>query len=102
MLAEKFVTHALELVPRVVMLARLAFLESERRSAILDGGKLARVHVFKQRLPFMHRDNWQRAARELGDLFRVVLLGLQPRRPGHDRSNLGTTEIPAQPDRGAS
>ena len=32
MLANEFVAHALELCPRVVMLLRLAFLESERRS----------------------------------------------------------------------
>lgn len=55
-LAGEFVTHALALgVPKVCMLLRLAFLESERRSAILDGGLLARVHVFKNRLPMMHR-----------------------------------------------
>jgi len=53
-----FVAHALDLAPRVIMLARLALLESERRTAILDRGKLARVHVFKRRLPFMHRDGW--------------------------------------------
>jgi hypothetical protein len=40
------------------MLLRLAFLESEKRSDILDGGKLARVHVFKRRLPMMHRADW--------------------------------------------
>lgn len=58
-LAREFVTHALTLCPRVVMLLRLAFLESERRSAILDNGMLARVHVFRKRLPMMHRDGWQ-------------------------------------------
>ena len=57
-LATEFVTHALTLCPRVVMLLRLAFLESERRRAILDGGHLARVHVFRNRLPMMHRDGW--------------------------------------------
>ena len=35
-LADQFVTHALDLVPRVVMLLRLAFLESERRAGILE------------------------------------------------------------------
>jgi hypothetical protein len=57
-LADQFVAHALRLVPRVIMLLRLAFLESERRSPILDGGTLARVHVFKNRLPMMHRRGW--------------------------------------------
>lgn len=54
-LAGEFVAHALELVPRVAMLLRLAFIESERRRGILDGGHLARVHVFRNRLPMMHR-----------------------------------------------
>src|SRR5262249_45820631 len=57
--AEEFVEHALELCPRVIILLRLAFLESERRSRILDTGTLARVHVFRRRLPMMHRDGWK-------------------------------------------
>jgi hypothetical protein len=40
------------------MLLRLAFLESERRSAILESGWLTRVHVFRKRLPMMHRVGW--------------------------------------------
>jgi hypothetical protein len=57
-LADEFVAHALELCPRVVMLLRLAFLESIRRTPILDSGRLARVHLFKRRCPMMHRDGW--------------------------------------------
>jgi hypothetical protein len=57
-LAEEFVAHALELAPLVIMLLRLAFLESERRCRILEGRGLARVHVFRKRLPMMHRDQW--------------------------------------------
>lgn len=57
-LAGEFVEHALKLCPRVVMLLRLTFLESERRTEILDGGQLARVHVFKNRLSMMHRAGW--------------------------------------------
>jgi hypothetical protein len=56
--AGAFVEHALTLCPRVVMLCRFAFIESTRRSSILDAGMLARVHVFKDRLPMMHRDGW--------------------------------------------
>jgi hypothetical protein len=41
------------------MLLRLAFLESERRCGILEGRGLARVHVFRKRLPMMHRAGWQ-------------------------------------------
>jgi hypothetical protein len=58
-LAEQFVAHSLELCPRVIMLLRLAFLESERRSPILDSGQLARVLIFRRRLPMMHRAGWQ-------------------------------------------
>jgi hypothetical protein len=57
-LAEQFVRHALELAPKVVMLLRLAFLESERRRDILESGKLARVLVFRNRPKMMHRDGW--------------------------------------------
>jgi hypothetical protein len=56
---ERFVAHALELAPLVIMLLRLAFLESERRCGILEGRGLARVHVFRKRLPMMHRDGWE-------------------------------------------
>jgi hypothetical protein len=58
-LAEEFVEHAIRLCPRVVMLLRLAFLESERRCAILEDRGLARVHVFRKRLPMMHRAGWE-------------------------------------------
>jgi hypothetical protein len=57
-LAEKFVRKALELSPLVIMLLRLAFLESRRRTDILEHSGLARVHVFRKRLPMMHRHNW--------------------------------------------
>lgn len=59
-LANEFVAHALTMgIPKVCMLLRLAFLESDRRSAILDGGMLARIHVFRKRLPMMHRAAWE-------------------------------------------
>src|SRR5262249_42787503 len=61
MFANEFVHHALTLVPRVVMLLRLAFLEGQGRSDILDGGQLARVYVFRNRLPMMHRNIWKGA-----------------------------------------
>lgn len=58
-LAGAFAAHGLIMAPKVVMLLRLAFLESEGRSAILDSGQLARVYVFRNRLPMMHRDGWE-------------------------------------------
>lgn len=57
--ADAFVRKALQLCPHVIMLLRLAFLESERRRDILDTGNLHRVHVFRNRLPMMHRDGWE-------------------------------------------
>jgi hypothetical protein len=57
-LAEEFVAHALDICPRVIMLLRLAFLESARRTPILEGRGLTRIHVFRRRLPMMHRDQW--------------------------------------------
>jgi hypothetical protein len=57
-LAHPFVVHALTLCPKVIMLLRLAFLEGSSRGSILDGGHLARVHVFRNRLPRMHRAGW--------------------------------------------
>jgi hypothetical protein len=57
-LADQFVAHALRLAPLVVMLLRLAFLESNRRTQILESGQLARVHVFRNRLAMMHRHGW--------------------------------------------
>jgi hypothetical protein len=57
-IAEPFIERALQLCPIVVMLLRLAFLESERRCGLLENRGLARVHVFRKRLPMMHRDEW--------------------------------------------
>jgi len=80
--------HALALFRRVFMLLRLAFLESERRSPILDRGQFVRVHVFKDRLPMMHRDERTGAACAVGDSFRVVPLGPRLQRPDPCQSYL--------------
>jgi hypothetical protein len=56
--AQEFVEKALALSPLVIMLLRMAFYESLRRSNILDNGKLSRIHVFANRLPMMHRKGW--------------------------------------------
>jgi hypothetical protein len=59
-LGNEFVAHALALgIPKVVMLLRIQFIESERRGAILDGGLLAKVYPFANRLPMMHRAGWE-------------------------------------------
>ena len=54
-LADRFVEHALRLSPKVIMLLRLAFLEGTGRSRIIDRSPLARVYVFRNRLPMMHQ-----------------------------------------------
>lgn len=65
-LATQFVALALDRAPLVMMLLRFAFYEagtgtSERsrlRKHVLECGKLARIHVFANRLPMMHREGW--------------------------------------------
>ena len=84
-----FVAHALDLCPRVIMLARLAFLESRApHRAFSNSRGLARVHVFRNRLPMMHRDGWNGPARFKRGGLRLVLLGSRSSRPDDDRSNL--------------
>ena len=66
-LAEEFVAHAIDLCPLVVMLLRLAFLEAGAgqtkkaalRRYVLDEHPPARIHVFRLRLPMMHRAGWE-------------------------------------------
>jgi hypothetical protein len=83
-LAEQFVAHALELCPRVIMLARLAFMESERRCSILENRGLARVHVFRKRLPMLHRDGWTGPKANSGMAFAWFVW---------DRAHRGPTEL---------
>jgi len=58
-LAIPFIETALARAPLVIMLLRLQFFESERRTPILEGRGLARIHVFRKRLPMMHRAGWE-------------------------------------------
>jgi hypothetical protein len=82
--AGEFVAHALELCPKVVMLLRLAFLESDKRTPILDTGHLARVHVFRKRLPMMHRAGWEGKHSNSGMAFAWFVW---------DRAHEGPTEL---------
>lgn len=82
--AGEFVGHALELCPKVVMLLRLAFLESDKRTPILDSGHLARVHVFRKRLPMMHRHGWEGKNSNSGMAFAWFVW---------DRNHTGPTEL---------
>lgn len=83
-LAEEFVAHALDLAPKVYMLLRLAFLESDRRSGILEGRGLARIHVYRKRLPMMHRDGWEGRKANSGMAFAWFVW---------DRAHTGSTTI---------
>lgn len=56
-LANEFVRHGLKLCPTVIMLLRLAYLEGDGRSDIIDN-HLARVWLGRERLPMMHRRGW--------------------------------------------
>ena len=82
--AEAFVERALERAPYVAMLLRLAFLESERRTTILEYRQLARVHVFRKRLPMMHRDGWEGRKGNSGMAFAWFVW---------DREHSGPTEL---------
>jgi hypothetical protein len=65
-LVEEFVAHAIDLCPLVIMLLRLAFFEggagrtrkAQLRRYALDEHPPARIHVFRLRLPMMHRARW--------------------------------------------
>jgi hypothetical protein len=83
-LAHEFVIHALTLCPRVIMLLRLAFYESERRSTILEQCGLARIHAFSKRLPMMHRAGWEGRKANSGMAFAWFVW---------DRQHTGPTQI---------
>jgi len=83
-LAEEFVAHALGLCPFVVMLLRLAFYESGKRCAILEDCGLARILVFRKRLPRMHRAGWEGKKENSGMAFAWFVW---------DRDHVGPTTI---------
>jgi hypothetical protein len=58
-LAADTFAYGLALVPKVVVLERIQFLGSKTRSALLDAGKLARIWVFRNRVPRMYRQDWR-------------------------------------------
>jgi hypothetical protein len=97
--AEQFVSHALELSPIVIMLLRLAFLESERRCGILEGRGLARVHVFRKRLPMMHRDQWAGRKANSGMAFAWFVWNRDHAEPATiDRISWKPKPAPGEPD----
>ncbi len=83
-LAEEFVEHALDLCPRVIMLLRLAFYESERRCTILEFRGLDKILCFRKRLPMMHRKGWEGRKANSGMAFAWFIW---------DRHHVGLTTI---------
>jgi hypothetical protein len=81
-LGNEFVRHAIELCPLVIMLLRLAFLESESRADLIN--RLSRVHVFGRRLPMMHRHGWEGKKINSGMAFAWFVW---------DRNHLGPTTL---------
>ena len=83
-LAGQFIEHALDLSPLVIALLRLAFMESDRRTGILEGRGLARIHQFRKRLPMMHRHGWEGRKANSGMAFAWFVW---------DRAHAGATSI---------
>ena len=59
----------------MIFLLQLVFLEAAERSDILEDGKLARIHVFRDEHPMMHRDGWDQQRASFPDRLCVVCLG---------------------------
>src|SRR5215471_2958145 len=91
-LVEEFVARAIDLCPHVVMLLRLAFFEAGAgqsknaalRRYVLDAHPPARIHVFRLRLPMMHRAGWAGPKANSGTAFAWYIW---------DRSHSGPTVI---------
>jgi hypothetical protein len=87
-LAEQFVAHAIAICPLVVMLMRLAFYESARRSHILENCGLARIPLFSQTPPHDAPRQVGGPQGQLGHGVCVVRVGPQPQRADRHRQNL--------------
>jgi hypothetical protein len=82
-IAAQFAEHALKLVPYVALLLPWRFWEagtgnskaSRARRVVLDADPPARAYCFANRLPMMHRDWLDRAAREQRHGVRLVRVG---------------------------
>jgi hypothetical protein len=57
-MAQAFAERGLEYCNKVCLLLRTSFLGADCRHAWWPRSHLARVHVFSNRLPMMHRDGW--------------------------------------------
>jgi hypothetical protein len=57
--AVEIVRHCLSLgIPKIIVLERVQWLETQKRAELFRTGRLARVHVFSDRVPRMHRVGW--------------------------------------------
>jgi hypothetical protein len=57
-LAVDIVRHGLTLVPKFIVLQRIQWLETRKRAELFEMGRLARVLVFSDRVPRMHKAGW--------------------------------------------
>jgi hypothetical protein len=58
-LANEFVRHAHAIgAPRIILLLRAMFIEGSGRTDVIEDMGLRSVHVFRNRLPMMHRDGF--------------------------------------------
>jgi hypothetical protein len=59
-LGAEFARRAIALVPRVYLLMRIDYYSSISREDLFeDGSGFREIHVFANRLPMMHRDEWE-------------------------------------------
>jgi hypothetical protein len=54
----KFIRHAVQLCPKVVLFAPQTFIGTQERSALLESSHFARALHIRERLPMMHRHGW--------------------------------------------
>jgi hypothetical protein len=57
-LAVDIVRHGLALLPKFIVLQRIQWLETRKRAELFETGRLARVLVFSDRVPRMHKEGW--------------------------------------------
>ena len=100
-LAEEFVAHALDLSSAGDVVAPRLSWRASAAPRILEGRGLARIHVFRNRFPMMHRARMGGTESELGDGVRVGSSGIAAI-PGRRRSieSRGSDHDPPRPTRG--
>jgi hypothetical protein len=95
-------------VPKVVVLERIQWLESEARGDLFDSETLVRIYVFRHRPPRMHKVGWtgKRSSAAMCLCWFVferdhagppTLHWLRLPRPGHRANSAGQPDAPTSP-----